>query len=632
MTEGNDNVAGVIGNQEPPGGMIPNQDIQPAGPTQEPGIGGAIDQAIGGGANPAMYNADIRNQMSGMNSPGWKDPQDEYSRAADQKAVADRLAMTEQAMAGGAPQGEASAQEDAAGPAPVKEEEYIDPNTVRRTKVSLRDPSLPQNRAFTNQDFYGGQRQSFQGVDVHGRPLTMPQFGEVPLGVLSARLQQEQAAQVAKAAARKKLLESFSSKKTAPQFQQDYARFVDGWMGDVLNETAEQFGGSMNEALDYYANDPKGQLAWARMGAQLEAIADETKFVVDEATDYVNDVYRGLRDPDPLVGDYAEKLVAGYTSLGTGGNVDLQELIDNGRYVKRAMSASKFVTDRIQPGISAHMRTLQQQGGAQWKGGRWTLTTETKKDYDMMIESYSKEMTEMGIFDKVSDAKTYLQGLYPVSIELKTEVRDPITSGGGGDEEKKKEPVRGVWGYASAQPKVTAGQIGTGRTDPTKSVQAVSLPGMAGKKFTIGGAVVEPTRFEKHGSKFYIIGFENTTTAYTDLGDQSKTTSAKEGQTAGDSPRPVGKEYQRDVATGYESERRTTWFASVESVAPDLRAAFDIPQSVPDKYIPYYVGGVYDAIENAAKENGGVRMDVSRFAGWSQEQQTQFMTEYGQAK
>jgi hypothetical protein len=629
MTEGNDNVAGVIGNQEPPGGMIPNQDIQPAGPTQEPGIGGAIDQAIGGGANPAMYNADIRNQMSGMNSPGWKDPQDEYSRAADQKAVADRLAMTEQAMAGGAPQGEASAQEDAAGPAPVKEEEYIDPNTGRRTKVSLRDPSLPQNRAFTNQDFYGDQRQSFQGVDVHGRPLTMPQFGEVPLGVLSARLQQEQAAQVAKAAARKKLLESFSSKKTAPQFQQDYARFVDGWMGDVLNETAEQFGGSMNEALDYYANDPKGQLAWARMGAQLEAIADETKFVVDEATDYVNDVYRGLRDPDPLVGDYAEKLVAGYTSLGTGGSVDLQELIDNGRYVKRAMSASKFVTDRIQPGISAHMRTLQQQGGAQWKGGRWTLTTETKKDYDMMIESYSKEMTEMGIFDKVSDAKTYLQGLYPVSIELKTEVRDPITSGGGGDNNENK-PVRGVWGYAMAAPAMKPGQSVSPNASTGKSRETISLSGMTGKKYNIGGFLIEPTRFEKVGSEFYVVGNMVNGEAFTGVAGEGGT--SRTGKSVGESGEVNESKSGASVQTGFDATKRLSWARKVTDVASDLRSAYDVPQSVPDKYIPYYVGGVYDAIENAAKENGGVRMDVSRFAGWSQEQQTQFMTEYGQAK
>ncbi len=161
------------------------------------------------------------------------------------------------------------------------------------------------------------------------------------------------------------------------QYQQEFTKYATQSLSRLQDGIVASFAGNKQKALDYLVNDPEGQRMWQRRSAELNAVATEVKEVTDQAVDYVTQVGKGLIQMDPETLKYAQRVVAGYGTLGTANEVDLNQLIKDSRILKKTMNRSEFVKDRITPGIAAHMQTLQQQGNARYEGGMWVLPSNT---------------------------------------------------------------------------------------------------------------------------------------------------------------------------------------------------------------------------------------------------------------
>lgn len=312
-----------------------------------------------------------------------------------------------------------------------------------RLKVS--EPQLRQDVRYTQQDFYTPNPQ-IQATDPTGRPMYMPSFGEVPMGVLASRLQETQKRRAAIQQKREAFRLDSEIKDTAPQYQQEFTNYAQKTLNSFQQGVVDSFGGNRSAALDYLVNDPEGIRRWREVSAQINAIGTEVKDVVDQAIDSLENHRKGLETiKDPEMVRQMERVVAGYGALGTEGEPDLNMLIKDGRQLRRSMNASLYVKDRINPAIDAHFSQIMQrdQKKARWEKGMWVTDIETLKSFEQAAKGYARDMVMLDIFDTVAEAEKFLMDIFPDKVEVETKVQRPNkpSGGAGGPEDASKYVV-----------------------------------------------------------------------------------------------------------------------------------------------------------------------------------------------
>jgi hypothetical protein len=128
-----------------------------------------------------------------------------------------------------------------------------------RTKSTLRynEAEFNPNYRYTQRDFYP-DRPQFVTTDAVGERMQLASAGEIPYAVLASRKQALQSKR-----------ESLNQKKaallgndygnTAPQYQQEYAKYASESQQKLISDVANSFDGDRSAALEYLTNTQEGQ-------------------------------------------------------------------------------------------------------------------------------------------------------------------------------------------------------------------------------------------------------------------------------------------------------------------------------------------------------------------------------------
>lgn len=313
-------------------------------------------------------------------------------------------------------------------------------NSGGRTKSTLRynDAELNPNYRYTQRDFYP-DRPQFVTTDAVGERMQLASAGEIPYAVLASRKQAVQSKRDALEQKKAALLGNDYG-NTAPQYQQEYAKYASESQQKLISDVANSFGGDRSAALEYLTNTQEGQRQWAEHNRNVQAVGTEVKDMVDVAQDRLMNHGKGLIGLSDEELKYARDLVGGYRSLGTDKAVDLNELIKNSRYLNQYMGRDKYMkeygTDFVK-NFAQTTKGIDPENPPYWSQGKLFIPVTERTTYDGLIENMSRSMTQMNMFDNVGEAKEWLQNMMPpdVKTEYKILNKEKASGGGGGGSE-----------------------------------------------------------------------------------------------------------------------------------------------------------------------------------------------------
>lgn len=353
-------------------------------------------------------------------------------------------------------------------------------------RVGLKAPQLNENYRYTQRDMYPDNPR-IAATSPMGREMYMPSYGEVPLAILASQLQQTQKKRAAIQEKRDAFRIDEGLKETAPQFQQEFNKYATSSLAQFQKSIEDLHDGNTTKAKDFLLS-PEGDRLWRRKVSELNAIGTEVKYVADQAADYIEQTSKGLEQADPETLKYAERVVAGYGTLGTDREVDLNRLINDSRVLKRTMNRTLFIKDRFVPGVEGHMQTLQQQGKAKFINGVWVLPTTELRSFKSAIEPYAREMTEMGMFNHVDEARSFLEQAFPTDEETTVQLRDPDTGGSGGS--GSGNTGKGTDVRVDFRPLMTKSADGTSNAAGERTLLFTPFQTTGGKQHTVKEIVV----------------------------------------------------------------------------------------------------------------------------------------------
>jgi hypothetical protein len=316
-----------------------------------------------------------------------------------------------------------------------------------RTKSTLRynEAEFNPNYRYTQRDFYP-DRPQFVTTDAVGERMQLASAGEIPYAVLASRKQALQSKR-----------ESLNQKKaallgndygnTAPQYQQEYAKYASESQQKLISDVANSFDGDRSAALEYLTNTQEGQRLWAEHNRNVQAVGTEVKDMVEVAEDRLINHGKRLISLNEEELKYARDLVGGYRSLGTDKEVDLNELIKNSRYLNQYMGRDKYMkeygTDFVK-NFAQTTKGIDPENPPYWSQGKLFIPVTERTTYDGLIENMSRSMTQMNMFKDVNEAKDWLKNMMPpdVKTEYKVVNKDKAGGGGGGSKNAYKGVVR----------------------------------------------------------------------------------------------------------------------------------------------------------------------------------------------
>lgn len=480
-------------------------------------------------------------------------------------------------------------------------QEYIDPATGKKINLSLQAPNLG-NQRYYKQDFYSPEPDiSYTGLA--GGKMHVPSYGEVPLTLLAGRLQAEQQEKARRQEKQDASMKALRDMKTAPQFQVEYAGFVDSQLQSSIAAKAELFG-SEQAALDYFFNTPKGKMEWAKMSADLQAVGTEVLHVATQAAGFMDKVEKEQLMASAEDKEYARRVIAGTASLGTDGQTDLRQLIADSREFDRIMSRSAFVKDRIAPNAERFMQSLGTSSAYKAADDTWVLTESGEKNYNGMIETFADEMVSAGMFQKtgtssaMAEARKYLKGLFPTSTSSQKRVSD---GGGGGSGDGTAKPaaptIRGAYGVqtskrpTAAKGTETVSVTGLNKDGKTEYTQPFSV--RDGKGFD-SQVVVTDFEYDEKEKQWYVVGFEVEGTASKDV-SASQERGAERGAAGSGDKDGISTSQNTTINTTISNQGGVSRSANLPFFLPldDIRTTIKTQFGSDD---PYEIGEVYQKV------------------------------------
>lgn len=342
-------------------------------------------------------------------------------------------------------------------------------------RPTLTPPQLNQDYRYTQRDFYGNN-PTITATDPVGRQMYVPSYGEVPYAILGSQMQELQKQKAANKAKQEAL---FAPKlnDTAPQYQQEFATQANNTIQDFIQGQIDSFGGDRSRALDYLTNDPKGKLEYAALTRNLNALSSEVKYVADAALEKQTAVSKGLEKySTPEEKEYVERIIRGYSNIGTDKQGDLQQLVNDSRALTRVMSREKYFTENVVPAMNIISQDTESVGKPYWSGGRWILPVTDRKNYDQAIDGFAREMTIGGQFDHVDEAKEWLGRFMQPEVKVQAIVRDPITSSSSGESKPTAASLATV-DYSQMPANLFRGTITDPKTGKTTEGDLKPTPG-----------------------------------------------------------------------------------------------------------------------------------------------------------
>jgi hypothetical protein len=242
--------------------------------------------------------------------------------------------------------------------------------------------------------------------------MHVPSYGEVPMTLLIGRMQAEQQEKASRQEKQETSMKALRDMKTAPQFQQDYAEFIDSELQSAIAAKAKVFG-SEQAALDYYFNTPKGKMEWAKLSSDMNAFGTEVMAASALAVKLLAGVEKKeiMARPEEIA--KAKSIVDGSIAYTSGESWRLPDLIKDSRAFSVVMDRSKYINDRILPGIESFAEKSTTADVVQQPDGTWKVTKTGETKYNSMIEAFAKEMTTGGMYPDVETAKDQLTKMFP---------------------------------------------------------------------------------------------------------------------------------------------------------------------------------------------------------------------------
>lgn len=303
-----------------------------------------------------------------------------------------------------------------------------------KSTLRYKDAELNPNYRYTQKDYYP-QRDQFVTTDAVGERMQLASAGEIPYAVLASRKQAVQSKRDALEQKKAALLGNDYG-NTAPQYQQEYAKYASESQQKLISDVANSFDGDRSAALEYLTNTQEGQRQWAEHNRNVQAVGTEVKDMVEVAEDRLINHGKGLIGLSDEELKYARDLVGGYRSLGTDKEVDLNELIKNSRYLNQYMGRDKYMkeygTDFVK-NFAQTTKGIDPENPPYWSQGKLFIPVTERTTYDGLIENMSRSMTQMNMFKDVNEAKDWLQNMMPPDVKTEYKIVGPNSTSGSSE-------------------------------------------------------------------------------------------------------------------------------------------------------------------------------------------------------
>ena len=365
-----------------------------------------------------------------------------------------------------APAAPAPAAPAPAAPAPAPAEGVEGGSRRVGGNLSVKPPSFRSDRPLTNQDFYG-ERRDLSWVDAAGNRMDLPRHGQLPLGIISDRIRQNQS-ELAEVRKRINDLKTKSSTppKTADPYQQSFNKmFFDGERA-LVNSIAEQYDGQEDKAWREIATEgTEANRKYMQYHADMQAIASYGKFLSDDAKAIMESAADGKLEYTPEMARQAEEVYYGLRSMrGSDGSASIRNLTEGLHSFRRHISLHNHIKQFMLPNIQDRYKQWQEAKMYRDKKTGMNIV-EVKKNYDAtaFLKETARDLarfqvygTEKEIFERLK------QHIPPEKLELSITARNPPkpsgSKSGGSDNAKKGPIVRADYRFGSVSSDQPTGQ------------------------------------------------------------------------------------------------------------------------------------------------------------------------------
>lgn len=230
-------------------------------------------------------------------------------------------------------------------------------------------------------------------------------------------------------------------------YQPQWGQYVRNEYAKKVQAKAEEFGGDMAAANDYFANNPEGQLEMQMWSGQLNDVAKYNKQMGKRAEKALlrmqsgkasaydpevrNNIVRFLNNRDPITG-------------APRSGVSIEEFTGNLRDAELAISTAEY-TDQFLGDVDEFAmvtETIDPGSVKRLKGGKYLFPKEKKYEFDQLIDAKADEMVELGMYGAYEDpegakekAVKALERMLQDRVEYTTTIYAPVkpSKDGAGD-------------------------------------------------------------------------------------------------------------------------------------------------------------------------------------------------------
>lgn len=311
-----------------------------------------------------------------------------------------------------------------------------------RFRVGAQAPTLNQNYRYTNEDFYGKQRD-FRWTDPRGASMLVPNAGQLPMGIWASQMQQVQGERLENKKNLQKLLTDLEGggkgAKTAPPYQASLDNALSMARNRFIGDLTEQYAGNEAKAWEEIAKPgSKAARDFFDMHRRFEAIGQHGQELWERSKGYLDALKSGDVYRDPETVKLAEEVFYGLGSMrGDEGAGDIDRLTRSMAKFDHAISREKFAKEVLSPNIKDHYQRIQNDYKIRREKGLNIAESEIRFNAENFQKEAARSMTENIPGTSYKDNLKFIEGWYPKEhIDQKfqmSNVPQPSSSGGGSD-------------------------------------------------------------------------------------------------------------------------------------------------------------------------------------------------------
>jgi len=311
-----------------------------------------------------------------------------------------------------------------------------------RFRIGAQAPTLNQNYRYTNEDFYGKQRD-FRWTDPRGASMLVPNAGQLPMGIWASQMQQVQGERLKNQQNLQKLIAGMEGggkgAKTAPPYQASLDNAASMARNRFISDLTEQYAGNEAKAWEEIAKPgSKAARDFFDMHRRFEAIGQHGQELWERSKGYLDALKSGDVYRDPETVKLAEEVFYGLGSMrGDEGAGDIDRLTRSMAKFDHAISREKFAKEVLSPNIKDHYQRIQNDYKIRREKGLNIAESEIRFNAENFQKEAARSMTENIPGTSYKDNLKFIEGWYPKEhIDQKfqmSNVPQPSSSGGGKD-------------------------------------------------------------------------------------------------------------------------------------------------------------------------------------------------------